>query len=183
MRFRGRRSSHTSALSAAAAGQIVWEAEELRRQAWAHELLRRQAHLEFARSAASHDRDAARTCLAAAQRDGDPRAIGLAHLAFEQALEAFRQSAQACEQIHRSLRVELDLQARAARVRAVAPAVHRLERNGSAVGTDREWAPASQTTKIDSVPLVPRLLRRLWRRLSGWRFRLVARRAAGLQRS
>jgi hypothetical protein len=182
--FRGRRGSRTAdgmaALSVVAAGQIVWDAEGTVRQAWAHELLRQQSHLEFARSAASQDRDTALECLAAAQRDGEPRKISAAHAVVEQALEAVRQSSLACDRIRRSLRVELDLQARAAKERAVASLVRQLALDGSVIAASREQQPRSEAGETGSVSTV----RGSGRRSSRWPFRLlVARRTAGLWQS
>ena len=182
VRFRARRGSRaadgTAALSAAA-GQIVRDAEEIARQAWAYELLRRQAHLVFARSAASDDRDTALDRLAAAQRDGDPRKISEAHIAVEQALEAVRQSSLACDRLRLTLRAASDSQARAAKARAVASLARQLERGGPVFAASRERAPGEAAGKTGSIPTA----RRFGRWSSGWRSRLVGRRTAGLRQS
>jgi hypothetical protein len=172
---RGSRAADVAALSVVSAGQIVWDAEGTVRQAWVHELLRRQAHLEFARSAASNDRAVALDRLNAAQRDGDPREINTAHIALEQALDDVRQSSLACEQVRRRLRAALDSQARAAKERAVASLVRQLKRNRSVIAASCAREPGDEAVETGSVPKL--------RRPSRWRFRVVVHRTAGLRQS
>ncbi len=170
-RRRGARAAHdTRALLAASAGQSVHGAEGIVRRAWAQELLRRQAHLQFARSAASTDCDTALGHLSAAQRDGDPHKISAAHAAVEQALEAIRHSTLACDQVRRTLRVELDLQARAAKQRAMTSLVRQLERDGPAITTSNERTSGKES-------------RRSGRRLPWWPPRPITRRATDLRQS
>lgn len=109
----------------------VWDAEEVVRRAWTLELLRQQDRLQFAVRAAEHDCDIAHELLAAAQCDGDARAIATAHYTLEQALDAVHRNALACERTHEALRAELDLLARAGKARAVAVAADRLEQDAS----------------------------------------------------
>jgi hypothetical protein len=112
-------------------GRSVRDAEEIVRRAWRLELLRQQDLLQVAVRAAEHDRDIAHESLAAAQLDGDARAIATAHYTLEQALDAALRSASARERTHEALRAELDLLARAGKARAVTVAAGRLEQDAS----------------------------------------------------
>jgi hypothetical protein len=154
----------------------VLDAEEIVRRAWRLELLRQQDRLQFAVRAAEHDCDIALELLAAAQRDGDARAIATAHYALEQALDAALRSASACERTCEALRAELDLLAEVGKARAVAVAAGRLEQDAS--------MPTAQ-------PSANRGVLTLWfrrvliavpseRAVSRWLRRLAVRRATAL---
>src|SRR5579859_3231201 len=103
----------------------VRDAEEIVRRTWGLELLRQQDRLQFAVGAAEHDCDIAHELLAAAQLDGDARAIATAHYALEQALDAALRSASACERARDALRAELDLLAEAGKARTIIVAAGR----------------------------------------------------------
>jgi phage host-nuclease inhibitor protein Gam len=109
----------------------VWDAEEIVRRAWTLELFRQQDRLQFAVRAAEHDCDVAHELLAAAQRDGDVRAIATAHYTLEHAMDVALRSASARERIEQALRTELDLLAKAGKARAVAVAAGRLKQDAS----------------------------------------------------
>ncbi len=118
MMFRARRNARGLKQTApqGPAYQILRDAQEILRGAWRLELLRHQDHLRFALDAAGRDRDAAYADLVAAQRDGDPRRIGVAHDALERSLEAVRESAAAFERADRTVRAELALPRRIRRM-------------------------------------------------------------------
>ncbi len=82
LRRRLRSAADAGTPPARSTGHTVSSAEEIGPEAWAHELLHQKARLEFTRSADCRDRDTAAEHLAAAQRDGDPRKIGAAHIAL-----------------------------------------------------------------------------------------------------
>jgi len=175
LRRRLRSAADAGTPSVRSTGHAVRSAEEIVHKAWAHELLRHHARLEFTRSADCHDRDTAAERLAAAQRDGDPRKIGAAHIALESALEAVRQSTLACDRIGRTLRAELDGKARVGKERAITSLVRRSRPDGLLITASRERSLEGASGASGSVREVRRPRWRLRRRP----FRLYVRRAAG----
>jgi hypothetical protein len=156
--------------------QSVRDAEEIVRRAWGLELLRQRDHLQFALRAAEHDCDIAHAILAAAQRNGDAHGIAAAHETLEQALEAARRSAVACERIRQALRAELELLANAGNTRMATAAVRRLEHDGSMLTTEPPPARGVLTRGVRRVLVVLPSERGV----SRWLRRLVMRRATAL---
>lgn len=157
--------------------QSVGDAEEIVRRAWRLELLQQQDHLQFARHAAERDCDLAHELLAAAQRDGDAHGIADAHSILERAQDAARRSALACERTLETLREELDLLAKAGKVRSATVATCPPERHAS-------MPTAQPPSSIRSV--LTRGFRRVLavlpseRGVFRWLRRIVVRRAAAL---
>jgi hypothetical protein len=154
----------------------VRDAEEIVRRAWGQELFRQRDHMEFALHAAGEDRDTAYRCLAAAQRDGDPRKISAAHIALEQALEAIRKSSVACDRLRPALRAELGLLARAAKEHAVVSLVCQVEQGGSAL-TGQPLEPRGGPARSGRPVRAPQ---RPWGRFPRWLRRVVMGYPAGL---
>ncbi len=172
----GARRSQSASTRLVATDRSVRDAEEIVRRAWRLELLRQQDRLHFAVRAAGHDCDIAHELLAAAQLDGDARAIATAYYTLEQAVDAALRNASACERIQQALREELDLLAKAGKARAVTVAAGRLGQDAS--------TPTAQ-------PSANRGVLTLWfwrvlivlpseRSLSRWLRRLAIRRATTL---
>jgi hypothetical protein len=179
MMFRARRSARGADLGTPQdpAGQILRDAQEIVRGAWKLELLRQRDHLRFALSAAGHDCDAAYEALAAAQRDGDPRRISVAHDALERSLEAARESATALELAHQTLRAERDLSARGVKKRAATAVVHRPGHDGTAPIAQPSTAPSAPTGAVRSILVVlPSKLA-----VPRWIRRMVVRRSTALE--
>jgi hypothetical protein len=166
--------------------QAVRRAEEVVRRAWARELLRQRDHLEFAMRVAYEDSNAAYEALASAQRDGDPRRIGVAHAALEGALDAARKSSIACERLRRTLRAELDLLMRATRERALWTLAHQLELERippAAEGLEERTVPRTPETPTPrsgngSGPGFGLAVPRFKRRFSRWLHCFAVRRTA-----
>jgi hypothetical protein len=163
--------------------QAVGVAEAIVCRAWARELLRQRDHMEFALRAASEDCDAAYAALAAAQRDGDPRKISVAHAALEQAVDATRKSALACERVRQTLRSELDLLTRASKERAVSSRGRRPDHGRSTIVARLPDAQSPPTLVTPVVPTARDALgtARSRARFSQWLSRLFPSRTASLE--
>lgn len=118
------------------ADRNVRDAEEIVRRAWRLELLRQQDRLQFAVRVAQRECDIAQELLAAAQRDGDARAIATAFYTLEQALDAALGSVSACERTRAALRAEVVLPAEVGKAHAVTVAAGRPEQGA--------WIPTAQ---------------------------------------
>jgi hypothetical protein len=90
----------------------VLEAEKVVRGAWEQVLLERRDHMEAALEAAFVRCDTAYQHLAAAQRAGNPKAIGNAHAALEKALDEARTSSIAGNRVRQADLAELSWLAR-----------------------------------------------------------------------
>lgn len=156
------------------AQQAVGAAEAVVRRAWAEELLRRRDRAEFSVHAAQEDREAAYRCLAAAQRDGDPRRISLAHAALERALHVEHTSTLERDRVRQTLSAQLDLLARVARERMIPAPVPPLEQDGSVITAARRETPGPRAGQVRSQAEAPG-------RAPRWFGRLVLRRTAGLE--
>jgi hypothetical protein len=121
--------------------QAVRTAEAIVCRAWAEELLRQRDHEESAVNAALAACDIARQRLSAAQRDGDPRKISLAHAALEHALETGRTSMLARDRGRQTLSADLDLPARTTRERMISALVRQLEHDGPVITAGPLQAP------------------------------------------
>jgi len=156
------------------AQRAVTTAEAVVRRAWAEELLRRRDHAEFSVHAAQEEREAACRRLVAAQRDGDPSRISLAHAALERALHVARASELARDLARHTLSAQLDLLARVAKERMVPAPVLPLEQDGSVISAARRETPAPRAGQVPSEAGAPG-------RAPRWFRRLLPRRAIGLE--
>lgn len=141
--------------------RAVGVAEAVVRRAWAEELLRRSDHADFAVRAARQGREAAYGRLAAAQLDGDPRKISLAHAWLERALDAERTSALDRIRVRQTLSAELDLLARVARERSAPAQATELEQHESVI--------TAEPREMERDVQVPQRERRVERWLARWR--------------
>jgi hypothetical protein len=157
--------------------QAVGAAEAVVRRAWAEELLRRRDHAQFAVHAAQQDCEAAYRRVAAAQRDGDPRRIGLAHAALERAVEAVRASTLERDRVLQTLSAQLDLLARVARESVLPAPVPQREQDAARVAAAPREAPGFRAGQLRSDVGAAQREGRAPR----WFGRLLARRAAALE--
>lgn len=160
--------------------QAVRTAEAIVGRAWAEELLHRRDRLEFEVSAAYEDCAAAHRCLAAAQHDGDPRAISLSHGALERALAIVCASVLARDQELPELHAQVVRLARITRERMALVLVHQPDYDESRIATNSEGTADPRRVRARAEPVS---WQRVWRWFGRLRLRLRLRSALGPWRS
>ena len=176
--WRRTRAGHGAPSPLVADNQAVRTAEAIVCRAWALELLRRRDQLEFEVSAAYEDCAAADRRLTAAQRDGDPRKIELAHAALERALAAARASTLTRDRALPELRAQVDRLNHVTRERMVWALLRRLELDGPKTTTAPPEVLDPRTTRVGT-----ELATRRERRIPRWLGRLLARSTSSPQQS
>ena len=176
--WRRTRAGHGAPSTLVADNQAVRTAEAIVCRAWALELLRRRDRLELDVSAAYRDCAAAGRRLTAAQCDGDPRKIELAHAALERALAAIRASTVTRDRALPELRAQVDRLNHVTRERMVWAMIRQLEHDGPTTTTASLEAPDPRTTRAGT-----ELATQRERRFPRWLGRLLARSASSPQQS